>query len=106
MFWYFTYKSKARKALTDYLHRYELLHTVALNDKEVVHEFSFLAKGKQLPIHVTVKERQERGFFGPRAIRYECKNKNTLHTRHFSTLEKLVKHLVVLQENKDRMLRK
>jgi hypothetical protein len=68
-----------------------------------VHTYTFLAKGKQLPIHVTVKERQERGFFFPRNTRYECKSNNTLHTRHFSTLEKLVCHLVVLQEKKDRM---
>jgi len=55
---------------------------------------------------VTVKERQERGFFFPRKTHYECKSHNTLHTSHFSTLEKLVCHLVVLQEKKDRMAQK
>lgn len=97
------YKARALRTIENFLHRYEIRHVVSQCSKEVVHTYTFLAKGKQLPIHVTVKERQERGLLFPRAIRYECKSHNTLHTRRFNTLEQLVCHLVVLQDKKDRM---
>lgn len=100
------YKARALRTIENFLHRYEIRHAVSECSKEVVHTYTFLAKGKQLPLHVTVKERQERGLFFPRTIVYECKNHNTLHTHRFTSIDKMVCHLLAIQDKKDRMNKK
>lgn len=100
------YRARALRTIENFLHRYEIRHVVSECSKEVVHTYTFLAKGKQLPLHVTVKERHERGLFFPRTIVYECKSHNTLHTRRFNKVDQLVCHLLAIQDKKDRMDKK
>lgn len=96
------YKARALRSIENFLHRYEVRHDVSKCSKEVVHTYTFLAKGKQLPILVTVKERHERGLFWPRTIVYECKSHNTLHTQRFTSVDKMICHLLAMQDKKDR----